>query len=81
MNKFLIVLLILCTNNTFAALNKWVDEKGKVHYSDQPPPVNVQKTTLHFAPAPPVPSAVPAVSTPVAAPVSSPAATEPQAKK
>ncbi|MFY9261147.1 MAG: DUF4124 domain-containing protein [Gallionella sp.] len=64
--------------NTFAALNKWVDEKGKVHYSDQPPPANVQKIILHFPPPPPVASAVTPIG--VSAPVSAPVATEPEKK-
>ena len=38
MNKFLLILLMLASANTFAAVSKWVDAQGRVHYSDQPPP-------------------------------------------
>lgn len=44
--KHLLVLLMVCSTGSFAALNKWVDEKGKVHYSDQPPPANVKAQQL-----------------------------------
>lgn len=50
MKSCLLVLLLICSANAFAALNKWVDADGKVHYSDQPPPVNVQAETLRTAP-------------------------------
>lgn len=46
MKNFLFVLLLFSVN-AFAGLNKWVDADGKVHYSDQPPPANVQAQTLH----------------------------------
>ncbi len=82
MKKYLAILLVLCVTNTFAALNKWVDEKGNVHYSDQPPPANVKKTTLRFPPPPPVPSAVPATPVGNATPVSNvPATAEGDSKK
>lgn len=42
----LIALLALPGTDGFAALNKWVDANGKVHYSDQPPPANVKAKTL-----------------------------------
>jgi hypothetical protein len=35
---FVIVVLSLLSLNANAALNKWVDADGKVHYSDTPPP-------------------------------------------
>lgn len=74
MKKYLVILLVLSASNVFAALNKWVDEKGNVHYSDQTPPANVKKTTLRF-PAPPPLTMVSGVSTPPAAatPTSPPA--------
>lgn len=78
MKKYLVILLVLFTGNAFAVLNKWVDEKGNVHYSDQPPPANVKKTTLHFPPPPPVPSAVSATtSSGTTTPVSNVPATPP----
>lgn len=49
MKRYLIILLLLSSTTAFAALNKWVDEEGKVHYSDQPPPPNVKATTLRPA--------------------------------
>jgi hypothetical protein len=38
MKPYLALCLFLCGFNTLAALNKWVDADGKVHYSDTPPP-------------------------------------------
>lgn len=38
MNKYLLIFLVLASTNASAALNKWVDVDGKVHYSDSPPP-------------------------------------------
>jgi len=38
MKSYLALCLILLNFNTHAALNKWVDADGKVHYSDTPPP-------------------------------------------
>ncbi|OGS99303.1 MAG: hypothetical protein A3F73_06380 [Gallionellales bacterium RIFCSPLOWO2_12_FULL_59_22] len=39
---------MLNSANAFAGLNKWVDADGKVHYSDQQPPPNVQTQTLRI---------------------------------
>ncbi|MFZ5524966.1 MAG: DUF4124 domain-containing protein [Pseudomonadota bacterium] len=41
-NFMLFILMIFCIN-AFAEVNKWVDENGRVHYSDQPPPSNAKK--------------------------------------
>lgn len=46
MRKILLILLVLSSASAFAGLHKWVDAKGKVHYSDQPPPANVESTLL-----------------------------------
>ena len=46
MGKFLLILLMLASTNTFAAISKWVDDQGQVHYSDQPPPPGKQPKTL-----------------------------------
>ena len=46
MSKFLLIILMLAYTNTFAAINKWVDAQGHVHYSDQPPPSNAKAETL-----------------------------------
>lgn len=50
MKKYLPALLILYSFNSYAALNKWVDANGDVHYSDQPPPANVKAKTLRSGP-------------------------------
>ena len=42
MNKCLLILLLLASANTFAEVNKWVDSKGQVHFSDLPPPPDAQ---------------------------------------
>lgn len=49
MNKYLFFLLVLACTNTFAAISKWVDSDGQVHYSDQAPPSDVQPKTLRSA--------------------------------
>ncbi|HEX5337265.1 MAG TPA: DUF4124 domain-containing protein [Gallionella sp.] len=66
MKKHLLLLLLLASAPAVAALSKWVDENGEVHYSDQPP-VNVK--TLRSASTPPaIPaSGVAAASAPAAA--------------
>jgi hypothetical protein len=46
MNKFLVILLILTCTNAYAAISKWVDSEGRVHYSDQPPPPDAHSKTL-----------------------------------
>jgi hypothetical protein len=46
MGKFLLIFLMLASTNTFAAISKWVDDQGQVHYSDQPPPPGNQPKTL-----------------------------------
>jgi hypothetical protein len=46
MSKFLLILLMLTSANTFAAISKWVDAQGHVHYSDQPPPPETKAETL-----------------------------------
>lgn len=46
MGKFLLILSLLASTNAFAAINKWVDDQGRVHYSDQPPPANMQPKKL-----------------------------------
>ena len=49
MSKFLLILLTLASANTFAAVSKWVDAQGRVHYSDQPPPPDAKAETLRSA--------------------------------
>lgn len=51
MKKFLFVFLLLVAASAEAELNKWIDEQGKVHYSDRPP-VGVEATPVRAAPPP-----------------------------
>lgn len=37
-----IVSLLVAATSTFAGITRWVDENGKVHYSDQPPPATAK---------------------------------------
>ena len=46
MKRFLLIFLLLTSTGTSAALNKWVDANGQVHYSDLPPPTDVEAKTL-----------------------------------
>lgn len=46
MYRYLLLLMLLGCTSSFAAISKWVDADGQVHYSDEPPPANVQKKTL-----------------------------------
>jgi hypothetical protein len=48
MNKTLLVLLAVLSGSVYAAPSKWVDEQGKVHYSDQPPKHDAKVEQLHF---------------------------------
>ncbi|HXU94344.1 MAG TPA: DUF4124 domain-containing protein [Gallionella sp.] len=63
MKRYLTILLLLSSTTAFAALNKWVDKNGEVHYSDQPPPANVKSETLRVNPAAPSSTATPASGT------------------
>lgn len=46
MGKFLLIFLIMVSSNAGAEVIKWVDNQGQVHYSDQPPPPEVQARIL-----------------------------------
>ena len=46
MYRYLLVLMLLACTNAHAAISKWVDADGQVHYSDEPPPANVVQKTL-----------------------------------
>lgn len=63
MRRSLIVLLLIVSGSSYAAAaNKWTDADGKVHYSDQSPPVHAKsKTTLNLN-TPDVPVAISGVS-------------------
>ena len=45
----IITLSLLISLNAHAALNKWVDADGKVHYSDTPPPDVTTETVRNIA--------------------------------
>lgn len=49
MKNYLILVLLLFSVDSHAALNKWVDASGKVHYSDEPPPANAKVETIHVS--------------------------------
>lgn len=69
MYKYFLILALAISGNSYAELNKWVDENGKVHYSDQPPPARVKAEKLrpvYSAPAIEAASGVPAASAPAA---------------
>ena len=51
MKHSLAIFLLLTSINSHAALNKWVDADGKVHYSDTVPP-DVKVKTLRNSAAP-----------------------------
>ncbi|MBI3901892.1 MAG: DUF4124 domain-containing protein [Nitrosomonadales bacterium] len=46
MKRCLPVCLLLLSVSAHGALNKWVDTEGNVHYSDEPPPLDVKAQTL-----------------------------------
>ena len=46
---FAVIALSLLSLNANAALNKWVDADGKVHYSDTPPPDVTTETVRNIA--------------------------------
>ncbi len=51
MKRLLFAFLILTAASANAELSKWVDQQGKVHYSDRPP-VGVEATPVRAAPPP-----------------------------
>jgi Domain of unknown function (DUF4124) len=42
MTKYLLLLTLLVSANSFSAVNKWVDKNNQVHYSDQAPPADAK---------------------------------------
>lgn len=67
MNKYLLILVLISTNHAFAAANKWIDEQGKIHYSDQSPPTHARvKATINTGAPEIAASAVPDTSNPAA---------------
>ena len=57
MKRLLTLALLLAALPASAVLYKWVDQDGKVHYSDQPPPDGAKKSGVVSAPARSTPSA------------------------
>lgn len=66
-----LALLALALPAWGADMYKWVDENGKVHYSDRPPPANARQQTTIQPKVPPQSAA-----TPPAAPEGQPAGTK-----
>ena len=60
MKPYLPVCLFLLSFSAYGVLNKWVDADGKVHYSDEPPPLDVKAKKLAM---PSAASGVPAQKT------------------
>jgi type IV secretory pathway VirB10-like protein len=56
MNRVLTLALLLVALPASPGLYKWVDQNGRVHYSDQPPPDNAKKSAVIHGPAPAKPS-------------------------
>lgn len=56
MKRVLTLALLLAAFPASAVMYKWVDQDGKVHYSDQPPPDGAKKSGVMNAPAPSAPS-------------------------
>jgi hypothetical protein len=57
MKRLLTLALLLAALPASAVLYKWVDQDGKVHYSDQPPPDGAKQSGVVTAPARSTPSA------------------------
>ena len=60
MKRYLPICLLLLSFSAYGALTKWVDADGKVHYSDEPPPLDVKAKKLAM---PSAASGVPAQKT------------------
>jgi hypothetical protein len=50
MDKYLLIFLLTISTSAVSALNKWVDEKGQVHYSDMPPPPEAGAKIIRTSP-------------------------------
>jgi hypothetical protein len=46
MNKLMLVILMMFCINAYAESYKWIDENGRVHYSDQPPSTSTNTKIL-----------------------------------
>ena len=69
MNKYLIVALMILSGSSFAVTNKWIDDQGMVHYSDQIPPAHAKDPSTIYTSPPSAPvSGVPTSGKPAAGP-------------
>jgi hypothetical protein len=57
MKRLLTLALLLAALPASAVMYKWVDQDGKIHYSDQPPPSGAKKSGVMNAPSPGAPGA------------------------
>ena len=48
MRAIMLVTLAILSSSVYAGPSKWVDEQGKVHYSDNPPKHNAKVQQLQF---------------------------------
>jgi hypothetical protein len=67
MKRLLTIALLMVALPTSAAMYKWVDKDGKIHYSDQPPPEGARQSGVVNTPAPATPTTAapaPGVGTP-----------------
>ncbi len=55
MNKYLIVALMFFSGSSLAAANKWIDDQGRVHYSDQIPPAHAKDQSTVYTSTPAIP--------------------------
>jgi len=59
MKRLLTIALLVAALPASAAMYKWVDKDGKIHYSDQPPPEGAKQSGVVNTPAPATPAAAP----------------------
>ncbi|MBI5430056.1 MAG: DUF4124 domain-containing protein [Nitrosomonadales bacterium] len=68
MKEFLLIFLMLASTGAYAALTKWVDADGRVHYSDQTPPADAKAKTLRSTSGSAAPASRDDTGTPPSAP-------------
>jgi hypothetical protein len=68
MRRLLTLALLLAALPAQAVLYKWVDQNGKVHYSDQPPPDSAKQSNVMNVPRPATSAPAPAGETANTAP-------------
>ncbi len=65
MRYCMVILLALASFSAFAGPYKWVDDQGKLHITDTPPPPNVKAEKLHSSTTS---AGIPQASAPASAP-------------